>query len=256
MVVCPASLREMWRRELAEATIPAQIVGMEELGRESFDAHPYADADLILVDESHNFRSDRANRYLALDALVQSHGGRGRDGQRKKVILISATPINNDLYDLLRQIQLFTQSEPDYFRDAGIGDVNAYFRQARRLAREDGTAAGTLLFNLLEEITVRNTRPYIRVAYPNATINGKPVRFPQRKLKTVEYSLGETYSGLYEEIVQDIGKLSLAPYTLESYKKSDAAVSMSGSRAAKWRWWESSRPASSSAWSPAWRRSG
>jgi len=224
VVVCPASLREMWRRELVEATISAQIVGMEELGRETFDPHPYADADLILVDESHNFRNDGANRYLALDALVQSHGGRGRDGQRKKIILISATPINNDLYDLLRQIQLFTQSEPDYFRDAGIGDVNAYFRQARRLARADGTAAGTLLFNLLEEIAVRNTRPYIRVAYPNATISGKLVHFPDRKLKTVEYSLGETYAGLYDEIVQDIGKLSLAPYTLESYKKSGVAV--------------------------------
>lgn len=81
VVVCPASLREMWRRELADATIPAQIVGMEELGREGFDLHQYADADVLLVDESHNFRSSTTNRYLALDALVQSRGGRGRDGQ-------------------------------------------------------------------------------------------------------------------------------------------------------------------------------
>lgn len=224
VVVCPASLREMWRRELAEATISAQIVGMEELGREGFDLHPYADADVLLIDESHNFRNSSTNRYLGMDALVQSHGGRGRDGQRKKVILLTATPINNDLYDLLNQLRLFTQSEPDYFRDAGIGDLNAYFRQARRLARSEGTSAGTLLFNLLEEVAVRNTRPYIRVAYPNATIGGKPVHFPHRRLRTFKYSLGQTYAGLYAGIVQDIDKLSLAPYNLESYKKQGVEV--------------------------------
>lgn len=224
VVVCPASLREMWRHELADATIPARVVGMEEIGRDGFETHSYADADVLLVDESHNFRNNATNRYLALDALIQSRAGRGRDGQRKKVILLSATPINNDLYDLLNQIRLFTQSEPDYFRDAGIGDVNAYFRRARRLARTQGTAAGTLLFNLLEEIAVRNTRPYIRVAYPNATLVGKPVRFPQRKLKTVEYSLGKTYSGLYSRIVTDIEQLSLAPYNLESYKKEGVKI--------------------------------
>lgn len=224
VVVCPASLREMWLRELADATIPAQIIGMEELGREGFDMHPYADADVLLIDESHNFRNCATSRYLAMDALVQSRGGRGRDGQRKKLILLSATPINNDLYDLLNQLRLFTQSEPDYFRDAGIGDLNAYFRKARQLARTEGTSAGTLLFNLLEEVAVRNTRPYIRAAYPNATIGGKPVHFPQRRLRTFQYSLGQTYAGLYDEIVGNIDKLSLAPYNLESYKKKGVEV--------------------------------
>ena len=223
VVVCPASLRDMWKRELAEATISAQIVGMEELGREGFDARQYGDADVILVDESHNFRNDKANRYLGLDTLIGLNGGRGRDGQRKKVILLSATPINNDLYDLLNQVRLFTQSEPDYFREAGIGDLNAYFRRARTLAREGGQSAGVLLFNLLDEFMVRNTRPYIRAAYPNATINGKAVSFPQRQLKTFEYSLGQTYSGLYDEIVRDVEQLSLAPYSLETYKKKGVA---------------------------------
>src|SRR5581483_4952348 len=110
VVVCPASLRDMWNRELTSATIAAQIVGMEELGRETFDLSPYADADVVLIDESHNFRNDKANRYLALDAMIQLNGGRGRDGEHKKVILISATPINNDLYDLANQVRLFTQS--------------------------------------------------------------------------------------------------------------------------------------------------
>src|SRR5204862_8241007 len=147
----PASLRDIWQRELASATIAAQIVGMEELGRDTFDPSQYSDADVILLDESHNFRNDKANRYQALDAMIQLNGGWGRDGEHKKVILISATPINNDLYDLASQVRLFTQGRPDYFREAGIGDFNAYFRRARRLARQQDAAAGIVLFNLLEE---------------------------------------------------------------------------------------------------------
>jgi superfamily II DNA or RNA helicase len=222
VVVCPASLRGMWHRELATATIAAQIVGMEELGRDTFDPSPYGDADVLLVDESHNFRNDKANRYLALDTMIQLNGGRGRDGEHKKIILISATPINNDLYDLANQVRLFTQSQPDYFREVGIGDLAAYFRRARRLVRKDDVPAGTVLFNLLEEIMVRNTRPYIRAAYPNATIKGKPVAFPERRLHTVEYDLGATYGGLYDKIVAAIDSLSLAPYKLEAYRKKSA----------------------------------
>lgn len=219
VVVCPASLRAMWRRELAGATIAATVIGMEELGREGFDPRAIGDTDVLLVDESHNFRNNKSSRYLALDEAIQRGGGRGRDGQRKKLILLSATPINNDLYDLANQINLFTQGEADYFRDAGIGDVNVYFRRARRLAQADDAPPGLVLFNLLEEIMVRNTRPFIRAAYPDATINGKPVLFPHRRLHTVEYDLGLAYGGLYTEIVAEIERLSLAPYRLETYRK-------------------------------------
>jgi hypothetical protein len=219
LVVCSASLRRMWERELASATIPARVLGMEVMGRDTFDPKPYRDADVILVDESHNFRNDKSNRYDGIERLIQLNGGRGRDGERKKIILLSATPMNNDLYDLLSQIRLFTQAEPDYFADIGIGDLEKYFRRARQLVRRDDVSAGAVLFNLLEEITVRNTRPYIRLAYPNATINGEPVRFPDRKMRTIDYSLGETYAGLYGEIVSAVEGLSLAPYQLESYRR-------------------------------------
>ena len=70
-------LRAMWERELATATIAAQIVGMEELGRQTFEPTTTADADCILIDEIHNFRNDKANRYLNLDTLIQLNGGRG-----------------------------------------------------------------------------------------------------------------------------------------------------------------------------------
>jgi hypothetical protein len=212
----------MWERELASATIAAQIVGMEELGRQSFEAHKYGDADVLLIDESHNFRNDKANRYLALDTLIQWGGGRGRDGEPKKVILLSATPINNDLYDLANQIKLFTQGRPDYFREAGIGDLGAYFRRARRIAKMQGTAAGVVLFNLLEEVMVRNTRPYIKAAYPNATIKGQLVTFPNRRLHTVEYDLGSTYGGLYDRDRDGNRHAEPGTLKLEAYRKKSA----------------------------------
>jgi superfamily II DNA or RNA helicase len=222
LVVCPASLRPIWERELADATISATILSQEELGREEFDPSEFADIDVALIDESHNFRNRNAQRFGNLERLLGGNGGRGRDGQRKKVILLTATPVSNDLFDLYNQFSLITQGDRSYFSVAGIGDLYRYFLQARRDSRHD--VPGIALFNLLEEIVIRRTRSFIRKAYPNATIAGEKVRFPKRELKTVEYNLEATYHGIYEFIVSGVESLKLAPYSLESYKKKGIAV--------------------------------
>lgn len=222
VVVCPASLREMWEQELANATVPAMILSQEEMGRGEFDPVPYADADVLLIDESHNFRNRTAQRYSNLERLLILQGGRGRAGGRKKVILITATPINNDLFDLYNQLGLITQGDRSYFAAAGIGDLYRYFLAARRDAKQNG---GTLaLFNLLEEVAIRRTRAFIRKAYPEATIRGEKVTFPDRKLRTVRYNLERTYADIYDEFVAGVESLRLAPYNLESYKKAGVAI--------------------------------
>jgi len=217
LVVCPASLRSMWSKELSLATIASTILSQEELGRQDFDIAGHGDADFILVDESHNFRNRTAQRYENLERLVAMNSGRGKEGQRKKIVLLTATPINNDLFDLYNQISFVTQGDRSYFASAGIGDVYKFFLHARRDSR-DGTGLISL-FNLLEEIVIRRTRPFIRKAYPEATIQGKKITFPQRKLRTIQYDLEDTYDGIYEEVVAGIESLRLAPYNLESYKK-------------------------------------
>ncbi|MFZ5885615.1 MAG: helicase-related protein [Chloroflexota bacterium] len=220
LVVCPAALREMWERELASATIAAQVVTQESLGQVDgrLDLSQYADVDVILVDESHNFRSRGSQRYENLSSIIAANRGRGRSGMRTKVILLTATPINNNIFDLYNQITLFTQNDRGYFAGAGIGDLYRYFLSARQQARDEQSTAA--LFNLLEEVVIRRTRPFIRKAYPNATINGKPVRWPERKLRTVNYDLEAAYQGIYEQIVGGIERLTLATYSLESFKKS------------------------------------
>jgi hypothetical protein len=78
---------------------------------------------------------------------------------------------------------------------------------------------GIALFNLLEEVVIRRTRAFVRKAYPEATIRGKPIKWPKRGLKRVRYDLESTYAGIYDKVVDAIENLRLAPYQLETYKK-------------------------------------
>ncbi len=220
LVVSPASLRSMWQRELSEATIPFEIESQEMLGQVDFDAGRYGDVDVILVEESHNFRNRHSQRYQNLERIINQNGGRGRSGERKKVILLSATPINNDLMDLYSQLSLITQGDEAYFASAGIADLKRYFLRARRNSREG--SSGVALFNLLDEVVIRRTRSFIRDAYPEATIGGEIITFPERRLSTIKYDLETTYKGIYDTIVSGIESLNLSPYNLESYKRNAA----------------------------------
>jgi SNF2 family DNA or RNA helicase len=216
LVVCPASLKKMWERELSAASIAAMVVTQEQFGQKEFDIGPYADADVIVVDEAHNFRNHRAQRYQNLEFLIAANNRRGRAGDRKKVILLTATPINNSIFDLYNQINLFTGGDRTYFAAAGIGDLYRYFLSARQKSIEEGSIK---IFNLLEEVVIRRTRQFIKRAYPDATIHGEKITWPERRLQTVEYDLEATYEGFYGEIVKRIDGLSLPHYNLESYKK-------------------------------------
>ena len=216
LVICPASLRAMWQGELRSATIAAEVISQEEMGRPEFDIGSCTDVDVVLIDESHNFRNHRTQRYQNLELMLSANGRRGRNGSRKKLILLTATPINNNVFDLYSQINLFTGGDRSYLAGAGIGDVYRYFLAARRAATD--YEATVELFNLLEEVVVRRTRPFIREAYPDATIAGKKVRWPERRLRTINYDLEQAYQGIYQDIVTWIESLRLAHYGLEEYK--------------------------------------
>lgn len=218
LVICPASLCPMWENELRSSSIAAQIVTQERLAIDDFDLRGLADVDVILVDEAHNFRNKRAKRYMQLENILAANGRRGRDGNRKKLILLTATPINNNIFDLYNQINLFTGNDRTYFASAGIGDLYKYFLAARRESIEEGSIR---IFNLLEEVVIRRTRQFIRRAYPDATIRGKAITWPNRRLQTIEYDLESTYEGFYQQIVGKIEGLNLAHYSLESYKRSE-----------------------------------
>lgn len=219
LVVAPASLKAMWDKELKQATISGTVITQESMGRDDFDPFAFGGIDVILIDESHKFQSQASQRYEALEQIIMLNGGRGRAGEHKKVILLTATPINNSLNDLYSQISLITQGDDGYFASAGIGDLKRYFLDARR-AQRNAEGPGGNLFNILEEIAVRRPRIIIREHYPNATIDGKPIKWPERELHRIEYSLAKTYGNdFYSRIVERVDKLKLAPFDLESYRR-------------------------------------
>lgn len=219
LVIAPASLKEMWVRELKQATVSGSVITQESMGREDFDPFSLGGADVILIDESHKFQSQGSQRYEALEQIIMLNGGRGKAGERKKIILLTATPINNSLNDLYNQISLITQGDDGYFASAGIGDLKRYFQAAKK-AQMTLDGSGGNLFNILEEIAVRRPRIIIRENYPDATINGKPINWPERELHRVEYSLANTYgTDFYSRIVARVDKLKLAPFDLESYRR-------------------------------------
>ncbi len=191
LVVCPAQLRQMWEAELSSATIPHRVITMEKLGQKDFDPLEFRDYPVVLVDESHNFRNPN-NRYDALSRLTSA-------GERKKVILLTATPINNGVFDLYNQVSLFTRGDERYFAAAGIPYLRRYFVEAV----ENGD-----LLNLMEEVSVRRTRRFIAEHYPDAEIDGKKIHFPKRRLATERYSLEHVYRGLYGKIATGIENLN------------------------------------------------
>jgi hypothetical protein len=70
LVACPASLRDTWERELGDAAISAAVLSQEELGRDEFDPTPCGDVDVVLIDESHNFRNRTAQRCANMEYLL------------------------------------------------------------------------------------------------------------------------------------------------------------------------------------------
>lgn len=211
LVICPAALREtVWKPALEQHAIPHRIESMEQISQSDTPIEEYAQYPIIVVDESHNFRTPSSNRWRNLFEIVRR--ARARYPDQFRLILLTATPVNNSVYDLYHQVRLLTQDEREYFLAAGIENLESYFRNADE-SRET-------LYELLEAIGVRRSRVFIRKHYPDAEIDGKRIHFPQRIIHSVNYNLQEVYGdNLYRQIADAIENLKLAPYQIDSYRR-------------------------------------
>ncbi len=209
LVLCPAQLRDLvWCKKLDEYGIKADIISHEESSRQDFDLRRYRNHDLIVVDESHSFRNSATNRYRNLQKLL------GTGQRNKKVLLLTATPINNSIYDLYHQISLLTKNNDLKYRDWGIGNLNGYFK-----AIQEGRADIT---DLLLETMVRRSRQDVikrQKAGEEIRIAGNLIQFPQRQLENFTYNFEENFAGFYGAIADKIDGLNLAPYNIKAFKK-------------------------------------
>jgi superfamily II DNA or RNA helicase len=210
LVICPAQLRDLvWEPKLEEYGIKAQVVSQESLGRDTFDWRAHNDYDVILIDESHNFRNVATGRYQNLMKLLAT----GKP--EKSVIMMTATPINNSIWDLYNQVAFITRQQDGYFREYGIRNLKGFFSEVQKGSGD--------IFTLLEQVMVRRSRQDVKQrqeAGEEIRLPGKGViRFPTRKLYSVDYDLEATYDGFYDKIVARIDNLRLISYNIEEFRK-------------------------------------
>ncbi len=258
LVLAPKKLRENWTvYRLNDALNPFtadrfryDVLNHTDLSREvgysgdiNLETLNWANYDLVVIDESHNFRNNtpgkrdelgqivRRSRYQRLmEDIIQS-------GVKTKVLLLSATPVNNDLKDLRNQIYFISAGADDSFNPAiGIESVKETLRQAQAhfsgWAKQSPTKrkTGDLLarlgsdfFKLLDELTIARARKHIQKYYAHEMerLGGFPKRSKPESLYPEIDSKGMfiSYDKLNEEIKNY--KLSLFnpwKYVIEKFK--------------------------------------
>lgn len=215
LVLVPAALRDsFWARHMIEEGIAAEVLSYQELASERQLGGEVARLKLpkdayrfVLVDEAHAFRNPDTEQYRALSRLM--------GGSRKKLSLLTATPVNNSVFDLYHQIMLFARHNAR-FASVGIPNLTEYFKRAIEAAGHGESS--TAMFGLMDAISVRRTRRFIQEHYPNARVAGKPISFPEPELQTVRYDLDGAYPGLFAQVEHEMDALTLARYQPDNYR--------------------------------------
>lgn len=161
-------------------------------------------ADVIIIDEAHNFRNHGktpseenpwGSRWWRMQEICKG----------KTVFLLTATPINNTLFDLVHQAELFTGVEADdYFASIGINSLRKYtvaLEKPFKSAAPDNAAIAALMAQdkLFQSIIHQNSRKY---AIESAKVaGGSEVVFPETQIpRVVPYEFGALYSPLFTEL--------------------------------------------------------
>ena len=254
LVLCPKKLRDNWTVYRAENNSELNlflkdrfaytVLSHTDLSRDSgksgdtinLETLNWGNYDLVVIDESHNFRNNtpgkkddegnliRKSRYQRLmEDIIQS-------GIKTKVLLLSATPVNNNLKDLRNQIYFLTEGRDDAFAGEpfGIESLKKTLADAQRTftdwAKQDNRQTRDLLerlssafFKLLDEVTIARSRKHIEKYYPDSL--KKLGGFPERKKPLPVYTKidleGQFMS--YDELNGEISEYQLSLFNPSKY---------------------------------------
>jgi len=201
LIICPPRLEDMWKHYNDYYDLGAEILSMGMLSQENgfYVVNRYRDKEIILIDESHNFRNSENNRYRNILEFLVQHEAK----DRKKLILLTATPQNNspmDVYNQETDIPITPPNLREFMNE--VIDKNVSFQM------------------LLQRLLIRRTRKHIKKYYPDEKINGKPIIFPKRNIpEPILYSIENVYQTMYDEILDYFRRLTFARYNLYSYVK-------------------------------------
>lgn len=247
LVLCPKKLYQNWNtyrgnyknNPLAADQLRYDVLYHTDLGRRRGSSNGvdlgrinWGNYDLVVIDESHNFRnggkistdaeeaSPRRNRYLhLLEEVIRS-------GVKTKVLMLSATPVNNGFRDLKNQLQLAYQGDVQAFDKLLATDrsLEEIFRQAQTeynrwcsLPEAERTTESLLsklsgdFFEVLDSVTIARSRRHIEQYYDTAEIGSFPQRLPVISRRP-QLALDPLLIG-YEAIYEQLRELNLAVYT-------------------------------------------
>ena len=232
LVITPATLRDgPWRAFKDQHMLPMELISYEELMADHrlnpghatqvklrAGINEYA---MVVIDEAHNLRNPATQRADALRRLLAG-------SPPKQLVLLTATPVNNSLWDLYYQLGYFLRNDAA-FADVGIPSMRDHFARAMSINPDDLTPEH--LFDVLDAVAVRRTRSFVKQYYPNDTvpIDGREqiIAFPTPRVRKVSYDLDAVLPGFFDRIARaldpdaspgDAGSLTLARYVPSMYR--------------------------------------
>lgn len=246
LVLCPKKLAENWNtykgnyvnNPIAADRLRYDVLFHTDLSRTGgisngidLDRLNWGNYDLVVIDESHNFRNGAGthantteNRYVKLMEKVI------RTGVKTKVLMLSATPVNNRFVDLRNQLAIAYEGDSEQIDSklATKKSIDDIFRQAQKaynawckLEPKDRTTDALLrtldfdFFEVLDSVTIARSRKHISKYYSTAEIG----KFPERlKPISMRPSLTNLKSAInYNQIYEELMKLTLCIYTPSNY---------------------------------------
>ena len=247
LVLCPKKLANNWNtykdnyvnNPIAADRMRYDVLFHTDLSRDrgtsnglDLDRLNWGNYDLVVIDESHNFRNggkitgedEKENRYLKLLNKII------RMGVKTKVLMLSATPVNNRFFDLKNQLALAYEGE-SRFLDEKLGtkrSIEDIFRAAQtafnrwsRLSPNERSTDRLLkeldfdFFELLDSVTIARSRKHIQKYYDTADIGTFPKRNKPISIRPGLTDLEDAIS--YNEIFEQLNSLSLCVYAPSAY---------------------------------------
>ncbi|OPJ62561.1 helicase-related protein [Clostridium oryzae] len=242
LVLAPKKLRENWtiytqndkRNILDKDRFNYDVLNHTDLSRESgmsgeinLATINWSNYDLVVIDESHNFRNndarnDKVTRYSKLlNDVIKS-------GAETKVLMLSATPVNNRMNDLKNQINFITEGEDNALEAEGIPSVEKTLRKAQLIfnkwtqLEENERTVDTFVemmnmdyFKLLDTLTIARSRKHIEKYYSMAEIGKFPKKLEPKNVKCDIDEMNEFHS--LEHVNKIIRNLNLSTYAPLKY---------------------------------------
>ena len=244
LVLCPKKLTNNWNtykdnyvnNPIAADRLRYDVLYHTDLNRThgtsnglDLDRLNWSNYDLVVIDESHNFRNggklsgednEKENRYLKLLNKVI------RKGVKTKVLMLSATPVNNRFNDLKNQLALAYEGNTELIDDKlnTTRSIDDIFKSAQRAFNtwskwepEERTTENLLrmldfdFFEVLDSVTIARSRKHIQKYYDTTDIGTFPTRLKPISLRPPLTSLKKAIN--YNEIYEQLTMLSLSIYT-------------------------------------------